>query len=313
MPVWLSCLGTLAAVAAVVFTLFWRADSAVTKQTKRIVAGTLRKDIHRMTLELVGSFSFAFDGVFGRRLLSRRFLLASATLSFAFSVIFTFMWTYLGRPHQVAGLTPALDYPDPIGGLTASGLAWNWLWIFILITLPADFLSNVETRLVLRRARGRRQIRRLFLWLALDLVFSLAIFAGWFFIVIGLYQFWHGASFQAAMREGFNKTFELFRYGLLLSNDTHVQRIGKSTDGLPINVHTLTLSNGIFLYTSLCTSIWLWLHMLSSFIVTLAFSIERLRKPVVGWFDVDDSPFTFLGYVATVVAVSFVVFLLLLL
>jgi hypothetical protein len=310
MPAWLSCLTAVAGIGGVVFTLFWRADAAVSPRAKAAIAQALRTDIHRMTLGLPRSFSAAFDGLFGRRFRAPRFCLASGSLSLALSMIFTMAWAYVGRPHQLAHLNPPLDDPRPLYGPQTLRVIWNWAWIFLVITLPADYLSNIETRLVLRRASEVRHLRSLALWLMADLLFSVALFAGWFSLSILALDLWRGNSIHGAAALTVNKVEELFRYGLYLSNDTYPKRIGTSAEGLPVYLHTVTISNGIFLYTSLATSAWLWLYLFSSVLVAAVFRLERLKRAVIGWFDVDVSPFTFLGYLATLIAVGVLLILL---
>jgi hypothetical protein len=298
MPSWLSLVGVILGAPVGVFTLFRAADSGLNKNTKRSLSARLQRPLPSFMLSLPNQFVESFDHLFGRSITGLRFVLVSSLLSFVLALLFTLEWHYIGRPSQLARLKPALDVVDPVGGLSSFGVAWNWVWVFAVISVPADYFSTVETRLMLTRMARARTSYRVVTLIVLDAILSVCIFLAWFVCVLTGFYVWKGLSVVAALATVAAKVAEVLTYGLLLSNDTHVKQIGTSPDGMPIMVHVLTISNGIFLYASLCTSMWLWLYLTSSAIAWGAMRLEGARRQVVQWFDVDREPMLLVAYIA---------------
>jgi hypothetical protein len=264
---------------------------------RKTLAKLLKTDVHSRFIDAPSYFVRAFDNLFGPKIVAIRFVGVSSALSLAFSLTFTLLWIYVGRPSQMAHLNHP-DYHDLTGGMGWERLIWNWIWIFLVIGIPADYCSNAETRLLLGRISNARSRRGMLGWMAVDLALSVLIFGIWFFLMVNAEHLWARLPVSDAISDSLDKTLELFNYGLILANNLRPFHVGPV-----VVVYRLSLSNGIFLYSSLLTSLWLWLYCIAVGLVRVAYRAERFRRLIARWFNVDKQPMLVLGIAAAILSV----------
>lgn len=231
----------------------------------------------------------AFDAYFGKKRVSIRFVSRVSLVSFSACLVLTLFWAARIAPRfqdpsiDIDALPLIQDF-DPISAEALRKLGYVWLWSFVFFNLPADYVSTIETRLVLSRIASA-SFSRAMLWLVFDAVLSMAIFVTVFSFALIVW----GTVF-ADLSDPIGSTTErvsdLFENGLRLSDRFEVG---------PRSM--LLLSNGIFLYSTLSTSLWVWASACANTLVRIVVATDRSLQWLQATFDVETRPLRTLGIV----------------
>lgn len=201
------------------------------------------------------TFANVFDGVFGKRHVSIRCLLMSTLTSVVLVALMTLLWASL--------------HPTTANGFFSQGVfAWlGVLFVAVSLNVPVDYLSLLETRLLLRFIGSRRSIVLHSCVLLGDLLLTGVIFLlgfGAYDALLGTVDFW-----------------ELVVSGIAFDTPG---------DG--------DLSLGIFLYTTYFTSVWLWLFLLSTGVANAVGLGDRTITFLKSALNVEEKPIRSLGFLS---------------
>ena len=149
----------------------------------------------------------------------------------------------------------------------------------VLFNLLPDYLSLVETRVVLRWMSLKPSISRICALLVLDAVLTGVIFCIGAALVFWVFFILENGSFSEAV----GLLWEILLPGFQLST-------GSTGD----------ICFGIFFYSTYFTSVWVWFYALSGGAIrTLGFGVDLMRK----FLDIDNVPIRALGYVSSVIVI----------
>ena len=264
-PEWLKYVLALLSLGGGIWVLFERAETVIKPNVREDISRWLRNlDPGGSLRNWPDAFGKVFDSVFGERHLSWKCFVRSAITSIISVAIMTVLFIIL---------TTQASLPDLEGYLfiVMSGVIFN--------VIP-DYVSLLETRVVLQLMKRSSTIGRAVLVIA-DLLLTFAIFFAALFILISIFD---------GPLDGFEQAMEGMIGGIFfwqLSDSDFV---------------------GIFLYTTLLTSIWLWLYVGGG----VALKVLQKTVGVRRWLDVEKAPLRAIGFVcnialAFVLGVSFVV------
>ena len=166
-----------------------------------------------------------------------------------------------------------------ISVMSNSGLDLRLIGLLLVASLPLnvipDYLSLLETRAVLRWVTRPRSVPFAVVILAFDVLCSLTIWLAWFILFTWLKPF--GARFD----------------------------LGESLRVVPdlLALKGVWGKMGIFLYSSLFTSVWAWLFMISVALAQVGGLTDRSVVALGVILNFEDEPIRSLGYIALVIAV----------
>lgn len=282
-----------------VWALFSLLESCASKETKTSVTSWVRSNLPvQVDDKWSSTFVSAFDGLFGPRLLSLRFGLVSSMLSVLCVALLFLIWDMLYPAESSFYFFVNLE--DPTFILIIFG------GIFIVTNLLTDYLSNCQTRFVLGKlvaALKTNAHRSAFYtyskWLIADLVLTVSLSAA-IVIPVSLYVTDAYVSVMSVIYEG-NEGIDRFDLGRMLS--LHGTKIPTEFTGQvakSFNISVYTPPFGIFFYTTVLTSIWLWLYAISGAFVRVLFRVLGPNAIVFRIFDFDHHPLSSLGGVSAI-------------
>ncbi len=280
--------GTGFAVTLAVLALFWKADEAFSDEFREALSKKLQgMKVETESVNWPQSFARVFDHVFGERHLTWRCLFRSCLAS-ALAVLSLLLIQYSLHPWEVVKLSA-----DDVGGLLLAAVCFNFL---------PDFVSLLETRLVLRFVADRRPTPHTILFMIIiDLVSTIAIF-----IILGICA-----------------TLGLVAMYVFL-NEESLNLSALSVDYFEMAAKFLTqiwntgiylepgvagyASIGVFLYSTLFTSAWLWLFLIGWGFVRYGTGVQRVLGALQFALPIKTKPIRAIGEVAAVTtAIAFVV------
>lgn len=263
-------LAAWATLVSGVWVLFSATEATTTSIAKRKVADWLNsiatKSISQTIVESPRWFIEAFDRIFGDRHLSLRCFSRSCVASIMAVLVITIMWVVL----------------DPISCkrfFSSEGVygIFSILFAALMLNLVPDYLSLLETRLILRRV-AHAGAKSLIVVMILDVIITGGIFVCWFVAIASILSLVTGGQVgvEVDVLLEFLSRCILFR----------VER------GLP----PLTL--GIFFYSTYFTSVWLHLFIVSGVATKLLYSLGRIGNWVMALLDIEGKPFQSMGLIA---------------
>jgi hypothetical protein len=252
-----------------VWALFARIEDIMKPESKKAISNwLLRIDTHNRSDGFPDAFIKLFDSVFGERHFTLRCFLLSSIASFTgvFIMLAVYFWI---RPEGVELL---------IGNYFEDDLVFIFIFIpfgTITFNIFTDYISLLETRLLLRWMRKTKSLLCRIFIIVFDFIITTALF-----IVIGglLVALITDNTFFDFIRIDFIRT--LVR-GFFLA---------PSEEGFTI---------GIWLYTTYFTSVWLWLFLAASGrarMVQISLSGVRFFQK---HFDLENYPLRSLGYMVS--------------
>jgi hypothetical protein len=289
--------GTGVATTLAVLGLFWRADDAFSDELRDLLTQKLQGlKVPTEAVDWPQGFARLFDRVFGARHLSLNCFLRSCIAS----LIAVALLIGLGAGLHGYGID-----------LLNRDAVVAFLFFFFAFNLGADYLSLLETRWVLSRLGQQPGALRHAAWLVFDFVLTSLIF-----VVVGLI-FALAMNVTAALIE---QTYgrEAAAYAVKVSIPMIAERFfdyGLYLEATPLREVSGTaetparfLNLGFFYYSTLLTSLWLWLFIAGWAVVRSAARFQTL----LGWLQfalpIRTKPMRAIGEVAALItALVFVV------
>lgn len=216
------------AIGGAVLALFWKGDDAISEQARKAMSNWLQRlEGPNMQLSWPESFIAVFDHIFGEKHLSWRCFRMSCVASFIAILI-------ISATDQIV-ILPARGYVISIYDVSMNtallvvlGGAFNFL---------PDYLSLLETRLILDRVRLATSRLVVVLWLVIDAVATPLIFL----VVAGVPIYF----FQAYMTDWSLDPIAFW---------SDVPRLV----GRMVQFYTVL---SVYFYTTFFTSFWIWIYV----------------------------------------------------
>lgn len=246
--------GTGFATTLAVLGLFWKADDAFSDEFRELVA----KRLQRMTIDTYEgdwpeSFANMFDRLFGKEHLSLRCAVRSCVASVLAVIILTAISAFVDPIHIQRITSPSLTDIVIIFGGT------------VIFNLLPDYFSLLETRYSIKLIiRCRSNVTRSVILVA-DLIATVIIFfifgSVLFLFLIHLMTYVNNTEPDYAISfTGLYETFQ-FLIRLLTEDGFYLRRTADDP-----------LSIGVFFYSTLFTSVWLW------FLITGWFAVRNTAR-----------------------------------
>ncbi len=250
-------------VCGFVWLVFVRLEPLLKEDTREKIASWVSGSKHGdADNRWPATFGVVFDRVFTKKHWSWRCFWRSCVASLLAVVVMTAVLYMVNG--SVRGLIDEVGLP----GVFALGVIAGMLNLF------PDYLSLLETRLVLRRmAKGSSGAFRLLGWLIFDAVVTVGIFA----VVLLTATLATGGGMELVVQIMPNALLSLF------------------------GVESGVAEIGIFLYSTFFTSVWIWLYAFSGIAVRLVYRAKRIQTFVDKHLDVATRPLSVMGVVLTVV------------
>jgi hypothetical protein len=278
--------GTWFAAVAGTWNLFEKTGKAASEEAKRRVQALLTQQVSTVWLSrLSQSFAGAFDAIFGPKLLSFRALWRSCIASACWVAIVISLWIAI-RPEGALGVWQSRS----IGALI-----FDFVVFVATLNFIPDYLSLIKTRYLIAllwKSKSSKAIR----WIIpLDAGSSAAIGIFAFFLTTPLAQYFN--SDGLTLSQCFAEIAQISSHLLFLMVSLNMSE----------DIYYLPF--GVCFYATFFTSVWLWLYCLSGALLTTGNAVEKGRKLLVKFTNVEDEPFLSLG-LATI-ALETLLFLLL--
>ena len=251
-----------------VWLLFSAIEATTTSVAKRKVADWLNsiatKSISQTVVESPRWFIEAFDRIFGDRHLSLRCFSRSCVASIMAVLVITIMWVVLDP-------TSCKRFFSSEG---ASGIFFI-LFVASILNLVPDYLSLLETRLILRRVAHAGE-KSLIVVMILDVIITGGIFICWFIAISLIFYRVSGESLGVDV----DALLEILSGFIFFQNEIDPP------------------DWSIFFYSTYFTSVWLHLFIVSSVATKLLYSLGRIGNWVLALLDIDGKPFQSMGLIA---------------
>lgn len=264
-----SLLAAWATLIGGVWLLFSAIEATTTSVAKRKVADWLNsiatKSISQTIVESPRWFIEAFDRIFGDRHLSLRCFSRSCVASIMAVLVITIMWVVLD-PTSFKRFFSS----EGVAGIFAI------LVFALMLNLVPDYLSLLETRLILRRV-AHAGAKSLIVVMILDVIITGGIFFCWVVAIFLILALVIGEPVGVNVDE-----YLEFLSGLILF---------RVYEDPPITL-------GIFFYSTYFTSVWLHLFIVSSVATNLLYSLGRIGNWVMALLDIEGKPFQSMGLIA---------------
>lgn len=238
-----------------VWGIFDRAEKKASDDVRNRVSGWIRKLKLPNNQRWPNAFIQIFDSLFGDRHFTAHCFFRSSIASMFFTLIFFILWMAI-RPNEFESLFAQGWFIAIFGPL---------LFALIFNIIP-DYVSLLETRLILKRMAETHSLSVIALLIVIDAILTTALIVFVFFLIF----------FVIGDRTLSYIYDELVRAFLL-----------EAEEGF--------MSMGIYVYSTYLTSLWLWLYSLSGGLVrALGASGISLKK----FLDIDKHPLRSLGFVS---------------
>jgi hypothetical protein len=295
---WILIVG-LGGLAAFVYYVSNLAEDGINSESKRKLQKIVKNFKSTPTFRhSFLTFTLASDVYFGESVVSLKSFGKSAVLSFFWVVIIAIVCVFL-LPNYRSWFTES--------GI--SNLIFEYglsLFIFVVIL---DFISVSSTRLIVRKSKPSG-IVNLILILIIDLFISVSIF----------YIGFSSAKYLIVNPSwlGFNESLAVWlnldQLPIMLQtlNDITADMLKKQADGTTsisggLNTEiTYAFPEGIAFYSSLLTSIWLWLHTLSYILFKGSLYFDKTKSWLLSFTNIDNKPFKSLATISLIVYIALV-------
>ena len=240
------------------------ADKLLRESSKRDIGRWLNGiDIPPSVSKWPRTVNDLFDRVFGRKHLSWRCFFMSVAISIGSVVVMTILFFLLDHER----FTHPPVYTNAVKTFV---LLIGYGVIFNLIP---DFLSLLETRYVLRWMSRVQSAGLVVLLMLVDLLATLAIFWGYFYMV--------GGKFGHIVFQGFG-VVEVFPWVEFNQLVFYFGVYDNVNDFESFFAASLRLNDifGVFLYSTFATSLWIWLYVLSGLLARLALGMAPYSSRV---------------------------------
>lgn len=269
----LSFLGSWLVIVGFIWKVFGDVDDLFSSEVKQKLSNGLKSTNYGSYYSAaVVSFNNLSDKLFGKSIISFRSLAVSAALSLGSAYIITLLW--------IAIDTRFLDV------LIQSGFIKAVLIIPIFLNIIPDFLSIIETRLVAKLLTRTKSIFLQFVILVFDFFVTMAIFTMcWHVLIVGILN--HEGNYHGSYYLLFIEVLESI--AIFGPNFISIS----SFDNEAFHIYSFF---SIFAFTTLTTSVWLWLHLASIHLIKLSPKIGKLNMLTEKYLNIEEKPFKSAGF-----------------
>lgn len=272
------------AVVGVTAKSFEWIEGALSKRGKETISNWLG-DTSQPTVDnnWLTALGHLIDNLFGKNPFSWRFVLRSFIASIAFITASWILYTAVG------GGFSAPDFDD------IEGFAFVW-GVCFLVNLVGDYFSLLVSRKIIQWMTLKPRPARLFRLLTLDTVLSLliassTIFVQSFYLNTLFDTLGHRGITLAHFRQPLGAVITFYQgYSCSISHTRSVHHIPFCTDA--------ATPYGIYFYSSLFTSLWVWLYFLGGIVVRMLTKMRRLWEVICPYLDIETKPLTAIGRIA---------------
>jgi len=263
--------GSIVAVVVGVAKAFEWFDGMVSDAGRQALSNQLK---NAPSDERIDSWATVFprliDRIFGERALSWKFFFRSCMASYIAVLSLTFLYSRVHHQIFSLGSSAPIEAPTIIASVGATMLLAS-----VMNVLP-DYASLLVSRTIVRKMAIKPTASRILGFVILDTVLSIAVFYVGLRICVVILDF------------KFNPPFHWSSF-----YNSSVMSTGDLWD-----IFTLTDSIGVFLYSSLFTSVWVWLYVVSIFAIRLLHGVRTIWAKVTPYLDIEKKPLVAIGRVA---------------
>lgn len=244
----------------VLLLCLWHADDQLQDVFKDRFATFLLSGSRMSSNRSAGQYFVQFfDSIFGNKFLSRRFILRSVLAS------------------SVAVLTMSVTYIILNGVDRFFNSALVVLLGTLILNLVPDYISLVESRLIIGKMVGKRRLI-IFYYLVLDLILTTVIVVSTFYLAVIVFAL-VGERASMNIPGDFLPIFRMAAPAIItLGNDTHPSSLGVL---------------GIFVYSTYFTSAWVLLHTSAILLI----QTRGVMRPIRHILRIRERPFRAVGIV----------------
>lgn len=231
------------------------------------------------------NFIEIFDQVFGPRFFSLRFVFRSVCATLLFTVMIVAI--YIGY-----GVITQASWSEMVGVAGGKELAITWVCVTLAGNIVADYLSLIETRLILKAIRDRSPIVQL-LAVVIDFALTFLIYllvASMFYSIENLWL---------------HEMPAVEHFQIVFGGDGHLVQVWKliiERDQLGGLLHADMFR--ISVITTYFTSAWIWLFVLTGVLGRLMFSLRGGLTRFGRLFNVREHPVTAVGYTLALITLA---------
>ncbi len=265
--------GIYIGACVVVWAVFVKFDGLLQDDTKLAIAVWLVGDPKTEAPPWPDTFIRLFDRAFGEKHLSWKCFWRSSIASFL-AMCGLLALGYAVNP----AVRAVLDLDAEMEPVIVAAIIIGAISVGGILNLFPDYLSLLQTRFVLRcMSRHPGTLRRV-AWLLIDLFLTFVIVTialgilGLVYVAIGVIQGPIWLMWLVMITD-------LIPTGLAMI-------FGGQTPGAMM---------GVYIYSTLVTSVWIWLYLLSGLIVKAAYRVHRLRAFIDKHLDVTQQPLSVMG------------------
>lgn len=275
MPPIVLIIGSYFAIAGGVWALFDRADKALKDEAKDSISQWLLElKPSEGNQKWPGQFIKIFDAVFSEKHLSWKCFFRSCIASYIAITIMLLIYIGIDEGGFFIPSNGQIRWADFVGVYFLGGI----------LNLIPDYVSLLETRLVLRRMKDSKSFLKTFVLLGFDLIISALLIGGPFLLYFVVFFF----NYPPVIPEAAN--YYDASVGVLKSS------ISFSGD---VGLH------GIFIYSTFFTSVWLWLYGLSGFLIKTSQRMGLTFQWLKNILDFESKPLPSLGLVSSFIILFF--------
>lgn len=266
----------------------------------------------------------AFDSIFGENHLTWKCFFRSCISSFSFLLIVTSAYFFLQPEDTIInylkGIIRTLSKTDsPYSSLIFGHNIYYIIMMGVLIismNLLIDYLSLIETRVVLSKISRTDRVYTIFVFLILDIIFTALIFffLGYLIYILSFVLVYFLGNFvgKNLIDLAPNKTLSDFLWHLTKTWWTiNIVKLN-TTLPAPYNISGLERCSYWVYYTTFMTSFWIWCFAFSSIIYKVT---EKFLGPFwdflkVRFLNIDEQPFMVLAWLsgAIIIVLSIVIY-----
>jgi len=249
-------------VSGLFWKLFERCEKAATDEARTLASNWMANyNPGEHINHLAEIFCNSFDNVFGERHLTWKCFFRSSAASTISVIVMLLLWIGI-RPNEVI----ETNFYDSMTALISWVLVWNLL---------PDYLSLLQTRLIVKRIKTHPKLT--ILWLFIDIILTAVLAISVWLIVFLVF-------YLINSQNTFSEFIDVFSNVILpLSN---------GGDPIP--------SPGVIFYSTFFTSVWLWLYIVSGLLSKLTNSANTTFAIVKKLLFRVDQPFISLGAMSVI-------------
>lgn len=287
-----TALATYISICGVIWVIFTRTELLLNGDGKALIYKWINTPNYTSILSSWSpSFIHLFDSIFGKNHLSFKCFVRSSIASISFVILLGIIW-YLKIPDQVSlsfGPSNQWGY-ERTSVFTHYGILFEGGELFsqqffplitillypLVFNLVPDYLSLLQTRFLIKLLPGS-SVAKTILYLVIDFILTMAITMAALYFMTAIAIFLVGKTHLSVNGIYWNQ----FTRALSLFSDN------------PKPYQTIL---GVYLYTSLLTSVWIWLYILGGILNIYLRKIDAMHRFIKRYFTIAQHPLTSIGW-----------------